>query len=114
MQMEMTQNNHKLTITTNRDQVKDQQALEAVMNSLSRSKYDSHQAILTQIEKQLSDPVPLVRFSLNASAAARIERSLRYTFSKKRLYPDRGQCDLHEMLCRVLGRRTPARELSYA
>lgn len=114
MRTQTEQNNHKLVISFNRESINDEQALDAVMASLKRSSYESHHAILKQIEKQLEGPSPIVRFSMNPSAAARIERSLKHTYDRKSLYPNRGQRDLHDILCRALGIRLSHRQLSYA
>ena len=105
IRMTPIQNGHRLEVTINRDVVIEAQALDVVVSSLKNSRHDSHQAILAQIEKQGESSMSLVRFTLNTSAAGRIEAHLRYVFSKRRLYPNRGYSDLHEAIGRVLNIR---------
>ncbi|WP_181273560.1 hypothetical protein [Brevibacterium oceani] len=102
------QSGRHLEITLNRDVLEDEQALDAVLKSLGKSRYESHRAIAAQIEAQLASPLPLIRFSLNPSAAARIENSLRFRLEARGKYRDWGQVDLHQKLCRVLGMHRPS------
>lgn len=105
IRMTPIQAGRRLEITLNTDEPRDATALEIITRSLERSPYDSHHAVLKQIENQMTTGVPLIRFSLNVSGVERIERSLRHVYSAKKLYPTRTHCDLHEALCKTLGIR---------
>lgn len=91
-----------LEISLHRAERTHEQALDVIAASLSRSRFDSHQVTADDIARQCARGASLVHVRLNRSALRRIESSLRYVFSKRRLYPTRGHADLHEAVCRAL------------
>lgn len=105
------QNGHRLELSFDRQVVEDNAALDVVVESLQRSRFDSHQNVLKQITCQLESIAPIVRFTLNTSAAAQIEHSLRFIFSQRGTYPTSGHYELHRLLCRALNMRLSAAQL---
>lgn len=104
----------RITVTFDLTSINDEQALDMVRASLQHSRYDSHLQTLDRIQEQCQQRSQLVRCTLNPSAARRIERSLYHVFSRRGLYQNRGQYNLHSKLCRVLGIRLSHRQLGRA
>jgi hypothetical protein len=105
------QNGRRLELSFDRKDPEDIAALDLVVDSLKRSRYGSHQALLDQITRQCESIAPIVRFTLNPSAAARVEHALRFVFSQREKYPTSGHYQLHRVLCRALNVRLSTAQL---